>query len=338
MALNIRRVALAAVLLFGAHSAFAGLADDARTLMAQGQFAQALQKLDQHLAKNPQDAEARFARGLALTKLNRIPDALKAFTDLTRDYPQLPEPYNNLAVLYAQQGNYDKARDALEAALATHPSYATAHENLGDIYSALAGASYNRALTLDKSNEAVRRKLDLISQIEKPADNAAVARSNNSKPAATVAASAATPAPAAPAAGAAAPVPVPKMLPAAKAATAEPVDEATTAAVNALLSDWTKAWSSKDAAAYLAIYASDYAPEGGQLRAAWADQRRDRILKPARIKVSIKNPKTVRTAADRVSVSFVQSYQSDNYADTVNKTLDLKQSNGAWKIVREYTR
>ena len=332
MTLNIRRAALAAVLLLGAHSAFANLADDARGLMAQGQFAQALQKLDQHLAKNPQDAEARFARGLALTKLNRVPEALKAFTDLTRDYPQLPEPYNNLAVLYAQQGDYDKARDALEAALATHPSYATAHENLGDIYSALAGASYNRALMLDKTNEGVRNKLNLISQIEKPADNVAATKN---KPAATPAAVA----PAAVIAPVAAPVaPIAKVAPAAKTAATEPADEATSTAVTGLLSDWTKSWSSKDVSAYLGLYANDFAPEGGQLRAAWADQRRDRILKPARIKVSIKNAKTVRTAADRVSVSFVQSYQSDNFSDTVNKTLDLKQSNGAWKIVREYTR
>src|SRR3569623_631806 len=122
--------------------------------MAQGQYAQALQKLDQHLAKNPQDAESRFSRGIALTKLNRTSDAMKVFNDLTRDYPQLPEPYNNLAVLYAQQGDYEMARDALEAALATHPSYATAHENLGDIYAALAGASYNRALKLDQGNTA----------------------------------------------------------------------------------------------------------------------------------------------------------------------------------------
>ena len=102
MTSHTRRGALAAVLLFSANAVFAGTADDARALMAQGQYVQALQKLDQQLAKNPQDAEARFSRGIALTKLNRTAEAMKVFTDLTRDYPQLPEPYNNLAVLYAQ--------------------------------------------------------------------------------------------------------------------------------------------------------------------------------------------------------------------------------------------
>jgi len=65
---------------------------------------------------SPQDAEARFSRGLVLVKLSRTDEAIKVFADLTRDYPQLPEPYNNLAVLYAQKGDYEKARDALEAA------------------------------------------------------------------------------------------------------------------------------------------------------------------------------------------------------------------------------
>ncbi|MES2489895.1 MAG: tetratricopeptide repeat protein [Pseudomonadota bacterium] len=347
MILNTRRTALAAILLFSAHSAFAGPADEARALMAQGLYVQALQKIDQHLAKNPQDAEARFSRGIALTKLHRTPEAMRAFTDLTRDYPQLPEPYNNLAVLYAQQGNYEKARDALEAALATHPSYATAHENLGDIYAALAGASYNRALTLDKSNQAVRSKLDLISQVEKPVVNAPVAKANSTKPVApavtptTVAPVIAAPPAAAPAATPAAPV-APTVAPVATAPspakTANAADASTTTAVTALLESWSQAWSAKDAPSYLGFYADDFSPEGGQLRAAWAEQRRERILKPARIKVGIKNPKTTRISDDRVRVSFLQSYQSDNYSDSVNKILELKQVNGAWKIAREYSR
>src|SRR5258708_34388565 len=90
--------------------------DEAQGLIAKGKYADALQKLDGHLSSAPQDAEARFTRGLVLVRLNRNDDAAKAFTDLTRDYPQLPEPYNNLAVIYAQQGDYDKPRNAPEAA------------------------------------------------------------------------------------------------------------------------------------------------------------------------------------------------------------------------------
>lgn len=331
MTLNTRRTAIAAILLFSAHSAFASPADDAKSLMAQGQYAQALQKLDQHLAKNPQDAEARFARGIALTKLNRTPEAMKVFTDLTRDYPQLPEPYNNLAVLYAQKGDYAKARDALEAALATHPGYATAHENLGDIYAALAGASYNRALMLDQSNQTVRNKLNLISQIEKPVTDGSAAKSAPIKPAPA----AAPPAPAVAAAVPAKPAPAAAAASTAKAA---PADNATSTAVTSMLSAWSQAWSAKDVPAYLGFYADDFSPEGGQLRSAWAELRRDRILKPSRIKVTVKKPVTTQVDADHAHVNFVQGYASDNYSDSVNKTLELKQVDGAWKITREYSR
>lgn len=313
---NTRRAALAAALLFGAHCAFAAPADEAKSLMAQGQYAEALKKLDQHLAKNPQDAEARFARGLALTKLNRTPDAMKVFTDLTRDYPQLPEPYNNLAVLYAQQGDYEKARDALEAALATHPSYATAHENLGDIYAALAGAAYNRALMLDQANQTVRNKLNLISQLDRPVNDVLAVKGGNPHPAA---------APVAPET-------------AAPAAAVEPVDADTAAAVSNALLAWSKAWSTKDVSTYFAAYGEDFTPEGGLNRAAWEQQRRERISKPAKIKVDLQNTQTVRAGTDRVRASFLQVYESDSFSDSVNKVLEFKLVNGAWKIVREYTR
>ncbi len=66
-------------------------------------------------------------------------------------------------MLYAGQNQFDKARAALEMAIRTNPSYATAHENLGDIYAKLASQAYNKALQLDGSNaNAVRPKLALI--------------------------------------------------------------------------------------------------------------------------------------------------------------------------------
>ena len=138
----IHRILCASLLCVTVTAAWSSAAlDEAQALINGGNYVEALNRLDAHLKQVPQDAEARFARGLVLVKLNRTEQAIAAFADLTRDYPQLPEPYNNLAVLYAQQGDYEKARDALEAALATHPSYATAHENLGDIYAALASGS-----------------------------------------------------------------------------------------------------------------------------------------------------------------------------------------------------
>lgn len=296
--------------------------EQAQAQLNSGDLQGALKTLDRHLAGSPQDAEGRFTRGLVLVKLNKTDDALKAFADLTRDYPQLPEPYNNLAVLYAQQGDYEKARDALEAALATHPAYSTAHENLGDIYAALAGAAYNRALMLDQANQTVRYKLNLVNQLDTGLGGSA------------------------PAVAQAAPAPAQRPLPPPVAAVAAPAASSAaasepgidTAGINATLLAWAKAWSAKDANAYLATYAPDFAPEGGLSRASWEQQRRDRISRPSRIGVRALNPEIVRIGADRVRVNFTQDYQSDSFSDQVNKALELRSTDGGWKIVREYIR
>src|SRR4029077_13377674 len=87
------------------------------------------------------------------------------FTSLTEDYPELPEPYNNLAVLYASKGKYDKPRNPLARAIRTHPSDAIAHENLGDVYAKMASEAYDKALQLDRSNAAAQTKLAMIKDL-----------------------------------------------------------------------------------------------------------------------------------------------------------------------------
>jgi tetratricopeptide (TPR) repeat protein len=104
----------------------------------------------------------RFLKGVILTEQNRQADAIAVFSKLTEDYPDLPEPYNNLAVLYAGSGQYDKARAALENAIRTNPSYATAYENLGDIHARLASQAYDKALQLDSANNGAKSKLTLL--------------------------------------------------------------------------------------------------------------------------------------------------------------------------------
>ena len=327
-----RAVCLLSAFVLAPQAVAASVAQDAQALIQQGQSAEALKKLDAHLAKNPQDAEARFARGLALVKLNRSKDAQRVFADLTRDYPQLPEPFNNLAVLYASEGNYEKAREALEAALATHPSYATAHENLGDIYSALAGAAYNRALQLDQSNQLLRRKLALINQMDAAPETAvAAAPAPAAKPAAVAAASPATTE--APAAAA------PEPAAATKASnSAESVDAATQQALEGALTAWAQAWSSQDLSAYFAAYGSAFVPEGGLTREAWETQRRDRISRPKRISVKIVELKFSPVEDGRVRASFQQDYESDAFSDSVSKIIEWTKEDGSWKIAREYSR
>ncbi|SES77013.1 Tetratricopeptide repeat-containing protein [Nitrosospira multiformis] len=145
--------------------AFADENDEVAKLYQQGNLDKALEQADAYLALKPKDPQMRFHKGLILTEQQKIPDAIKVFSSLSEDYPNLPEPYNNLAVLYASQGLYEKARGALEAAIRTHPSYSIAHENLGDIYAKLASEAYGKALQLDQSNAAAQTKLAMIKDL-----------------------------------------------------------------------------------------------------------------------------------------------------------------------------
>ena len=144
------------------------LADEVQEINQQyrsGNLTGALTRANAYLAKNPKDAQTRFLKGLILADQGKTNDAIAVFTGLTEDYPELPEPYNNLAVLYASQNKYAEAKNALEMAIRTHPSYATAHENLGDIYAKMASIAYDKALALDNKNTAAQTKLALIQDL-----------------------------------------------------------------------------------------------------------------------------------------------------------------------------
>ncbi len=144
------------------------LADDyapITQLMRSGQLADALQKADQYLARNPRDPQMRFLKGLLQQDMGKPGEAIATYVKLTEEYPELPEPHNNVAVLYAAQGQLDRARVSLEAAIRANRSYATAHENLGDVYARLAAQSYNESLRLEPGNASVGPKLALIRQL-----------------------------------------------------------------------------------------------------------------------------------------------------------------------------
>lgn len=154
-----------ATLLLAAGIAQADDYTDISRLTQSGQASQALARADSALAAKPRDPQLRFLRAVALTELGRKTDAIAAYTDLTRDYPELAEPHNNLAVVHASLGDYDKARAALEQAIRANPGYATAHENLGDMYARLAAQAWARAMRLEPGNTSAPPKLALVRQL-----------------------------------------------------------------------------------------------------------------------------------------------------------------------------
>lgn len=141
---------------------------EVQRLHAIGQTAEALQRADKHLASHPKDAGMRFLTGVMLAELQRPAEATAVFERLIADYPELPEPYNNLAALKAAVGDYDGAKAALDQALRANPSMATAHENLGDVQVMLAMRAYARALQLDPVSTTLPAKLAMVRQLLRP--------------------------------------------------------------------------------------------------------------------------------------------------------------------------
>lgn len=335
-------------------------------LYKKGDAAKALERLDAYLGGKPKDvqgakiAQARFLRGLILAEQGKTAEAIKVYVSLTEDYPELPEPYNNLAVLYATSNQLDKARSALEMAISTHPSYATAHENLGDIYAKMASQAYDKALQLDKANATAQTKLSLVKEMfsnsGKP--NRPAVKSEAGKAALAAPATPATPAP--PAKPEPAVVP-PKAEPAkpepAKPEPAKPVAESkpapepkpvpphkdkpeskqdAEAAVVKSLNAWAKAWAGKNVAGYLASYAKDFKVPGGESRSAWEKTRKDRISRPKSIHVSIESPRVTFTDSEHANVTFRQNYKSDALSTSTMKTVILNRVGDKWLIQQEH--
>ena len=339
-----RMLAVAAVL--SASSAWADDYADVSRLMRAGQYAEAMTKSEQYLAGKPKDPQMRFLKGVIQTETGKTNDAIATFTQITQDYPELPEPYNNMAVLYAGQSQFDKARAALEMAIRTNPSYATAHENLGDVYAKLASQAYSKALQLDGGNAGVQPKLALIRTLFS-ADGKAV--QTLQKPAA---AAPATPAPAAPAVAtkpapaapviAAKPAPVqpPALVVAAAPATPPAAPVATNANANAekeveaAVSAWANAWAGKDMTGYLASYGANFDPPGKQPRKAWEDERRARIVGKSRISVKLSNV-AVAVQGNKATARFKQDYSADSLNISSRKALELAKVSDRWVIVRE---
>ena len=178
-ALNRLLISLVATVAIAAH---ADELADVQRLYYSGKAADALQRADAFLAANPGEPQMLFMKGVMLADAHRDVEAVALFLKLTEDHPDLAEPYNNLAALYAAGGDYAKARATLEQALRTNPNYATAHENLGDVHAALAAQSYGRALKLDPRNVTVPPKLELVRSLYKPLAAAAPASAASRAP------------------------------------------------------------------------------------------------------------------------------------------------------------
>lgn len=305
---------------------FADDAADAGKLYKAGQLNEAIKKVDAVLAARPTDKQMRFLKGIIFTEQNKTTEAIAIFTKLTEEFPELPEPYNNLAVLYASSGQYLKASVALEMAIRTNPTYGTAHENLGDVYAKLASQAYDKALQVDSGNSTAKLKLNLVKNMigNTTGGTNPKSASINSLPANPV-----TP-PTTTQLAAATKPPATEVKTQAKSAPATSDQEAIRDAVTS----WAKAWSSKDVNKYLSHYAKDFQTPKGESRSAWAEDRRSRIEGKGRISVSVDDI-SVSVDGNNASFRFKQNYTSDKLSANSRKTLAMVKQDGKWLIKQE---
>lgn len=310
---------------------------DVNRLLKAKQLPEALAKADQLLSAKPRDPQLRFMKGVIQNEMGKTSEATTTFTRLTEDHPELPEPYNNLAVIYANAGQFDKSRTALEMAIRTNPSYSTAHENLGDIYAKLASQSYAKALQLDNTNTAVQPKLALIRDLFTPMPGKAPPPST---PAPTVAPSPSL-APASTPVVASLQTKVPTAVIASPTGSTQPsvaplvvANAISSRDVEATVAAWAQAWSDRDMKGYLGSYTRDFAPTSKQSHAEWQEERKSRIMSKTRISVKLSSL-TTSISGNTATVTFRQDYKADTLVANSRKTLELVKSGDRWLISKE---
>jgi Flp pilus assembly protein TadD len=149
-----------ALLVAGAGPAVADVSADVRALLSRGDANGALQLAVSAAAANPKDPQARFLHGVVLMDLRHDDAAMDVFTQLTQEYPELPDPYNNIALLHARAGRLEAAQQALETALRNDPGHRAARTNLGQVHLMLAVQAFEAAAAAGPLDAPVQRLLD----------------------------------------------------------------------------------------------------------------------------------------------------------------------------------
>src|SRR5678815_3697542 len=105
---------LCAALAMPARAATAEELSEVTRLHRADQSAAALERAERVLSLQPKDAQMRFLKAVVLVDTGRSAEAQAILQQMVQDYPELAEPHNNLAAIYAAAGDYGKSRAELE--------------------------------------------------------------------------------------------------------------------------------------------------------------------------------------------------------------------------------
>lgn len=276
----------------------AGSVKQLQQLIAEENFSAAAKSGAQLLLQNATHTRTRFLTAYAYQMDAQSDKAIALYQALIDDNPTLPEPRNNLALIYLEQGDYDRASQLLVEAINTHPSYATAYGNLSQIYKGIASEAYRRAVS--ESGEPAKYthniELSAITRLDS-VEQELVADSGDSEPTAINFA-----------------------------------NQETLLIEQVKL--WAQAWSSKEFDTYTGFYSPRHRAKF-DTHEQWVSHRRKRILRPGEIKVEVSNIQIRWRSENRAVIDFRQAFESPGYRDRVVKRLAFNRVGSQWKITEE---
>ncbi len=269
-------------------------------LQKNGRYDEAMSQISHLLADNKDDFRALLLKGNVAKLRGDTEQAIKIFKQLIKQYPQMPEPYNNLAVLYADNGQTSLAIETLQQVFSTSHSYSAAFNNLRNLYNEMASSAYREALDINDSQggSGSGNKYTLLNETA-----VALAQSQGSEQSAQVEMS-------------------------------KQSSDLNTQ-VKALIASWIEAWSSRNTKAYFAHYHQDFVPPDAVSRKEWERVRGVRLRRPNFIEIEVVGVSVSQISPTQVTAMFEQHYRSDSYKDTVVKVLTLKKQDDQWLILKE---
>ena len=277
--------------------------EEIKILLKNGDYTNAEKLTNQSIEKNLNNPELLFFKGIIETNQGKNNQAIDTFRDLTERFPKLPEPFNNLAVLYAGKGQFRLAKEILEQAIKTNPSYLTAHINLGDIFTKMASEAYNKALEIDKSNNIAITKLSMITQLfnyNPDTKNTIMGSMTEKEEAKNI-----------------------------KLSKKELMKNTLI-----LIENWKTAWENKDIENYLNSYSSNFIYPNNMNKTQWEKYRTNRIVPKKLINILISNIK-IKFVKEKIKATFTQNYKSGKLNQISIKTLTYVEEDGQWLIFEE---
>lgn len=268
--------------------------------MVSSSPSRALVEIDLLLESDSNNHNLLFFRAVTLTKLEQKDLAIKTYISLIEKFPKLPEPYNNLAVLYAEQNKLLEAKQILEKALKTNNSYSIAHINLGDVYTRMASDAYRKAFELDKSPVA-NNKLQLINELFSYSPN--MQRND--------------------------------LVDTASKSEIKSKEQKL-ADLALFVERWKTSWEDKDLETYFSSYSKYFKVKGDINYKDWKRTRTEKIINKKEINIQLTKIK-YKFKEGLWFINMSQAYNSGNYSDKENKTLVIINESGDYKIIEENT-